>query len=43
MGEIKSLVLVISGINGMFSTKKVFIRGCVWMCVWCEWWSRAAS
>lgn len=27
MGEIKSLVLVISGINGKSSPKKVFIRG----------------
>lgn len=33
MGEIKSLVLVISGINGKCSPKKVFIRGCVCVCV----------
>lgn len=33
MGEIKGLVLVISGINGKCSPKKVFIRGCVWTCV----------
>lgn len=29
MGEIKSLLLVISGINGKSSPKKVFIRGSV--------------
>lgn len=34
MGEIKSLVLVISGINGKCSPKKVFIRGCVCVCAW---------
>lgn len=35
MGEIKSLVLVISDINGKCSPKKVFIRGCVCVCMCC--------